>query len=34
MYLVKTNELAKEFVDQGGFELYSNYLNYECIKNY
>lgn len=34
MYLVKTNELAKEFVDQGGFELFSNYLNYECIKNY
>jgi len=34
MYLVKTNELAKDFVDQGGFELFSNYLNYECIKNY
>jgi hypothetical protein len=34
MYLLKTNELAKEFVDQGGFELFSNYLNYECIKSY
>ena len=34
MYLVKTNELAKKFVDQGGMELYSNYLNVQCIKNY
>lgn len=34
MYLLKTNELAKEFVDQGGFDLFQGYLNMECLKNY
>jgi len=34
MYLLKTNELAKEFVDQGGFELFHQYLNLECLKSY
>ena len=33
MYLLKTNELAKEFVDQGGFELFHRYLNNECLKS-
>lgn len=34
MYLLKTNELAKEFVTQGGFEIFHRYLNNECIKNH
>ena len=34
MYLLKTNELAKDFVDQGGFELFHRYLNNECLKNH
>jgi hypothetical protein len=31
MYLLKTNELAREFVDQSGFALFSKFLEKECI---
>lgn len=34
MYLLKTNELAKDFVENGGFELFHRYLNLECLKSY
>ncbi len=27
MYMLKTNELAKDFVDQGGFDLFSQFLD-------
>jgi hypothetical protein len=32
LYLLKTNELAKEFVEQNGFELFSKYLDYVSNK--
>jgi hypothetical protein len=34
LYLLKTNELAKEFIDQNGFELFSKYLDFECIEDH
>ena len=34
MYLLKTNELAKEFVDHNGFELYSQFLDKECLDDH
>ena len=34
MYLLKTNELAKEFVDHNGFALYSKLLDRECLEDY
>ena len=34
MYLLKTNELAKEFVEFGGFELFANYLDDQCISDH
>lgn len=34
MYLLKSNELAKEFVDQNGFELLTNYLEDQCLSDH
>lgn len=34
MYLLKTNELAREFVDHNGFDLYSKVLDKECIEDH
>jgi hypothetical protein len=34
MYLLKTNELAKEFVDMNGFDLYARLLDKDCIEDY
>jgi len=34
MYLLKTNELAREFVDQHGFELYSQFLDKDCLEDH
>lgn len=34
MYLLKTNELAQDFVDQNGFELFSTYLDNDCLKDH
>ncbi len=34
MYMVKTNELAKEFVDQHGFELLARYLEFDCLEDH
>jgi len=34
MYMLKTNELAKEFIERGGFVLYSRLLDKECIEDY
>lgn len=34
LYVLKTNELAQEFVDQNGFEIISRYLEYECIEDH
>lgn len=34
MYLLKSNELAKEFVNLGGFELYSQYLEKNCLEDH
>jgi len=33
MYMVKTNELAKDFVDREGFNLFKALLQEDCIKN-
>lgn len=33
MYMVKTNELAKDFVDRQGFQLFKALLQDDCIKN-
>ena len=33
MYMVKTNELAKDFVDRQGFQLFKVLLEDDCIKN-
>lgn len=33
MYMVKTNELARDFVDRQGFQLLKGFLNDDCIKN-
>ena len=34
MYLLKTNELAQEFVRYGGFELFANYLEEHCLSDH
>jgi hypothetical protein len=34
MYLLKTNELAKIFVQNGGFQLFAGYLENECIRDH
>ena len=34
MYLLKTNELAKEFVDMNGFDLFARLLDRDCIEDY
>lgn len=34
LYLLKTNELAKEFVEQNGFELYTQLLEQECLDDH
>jgi hypothetical protein len=31
---MKTNELAKDFIDANGFELFSKLLEKECIDDY
>lgn len=33
MYMVKTNELARDFVDRQGFRLIKAFLQEDCIKN-
>lgn len=33
MYMVKTNELARDFVDRQGFQLIKAFLGDDCIKN-
>ena len=33
MYMVKTNELAKDFVDRDGFKLFKLLLRNECLMN-
>jgi hypothetical protein len=34
MYLLKTNELAQEFVHYGGFDLFSTYLEDLCLADH
>ena len=34
MYLLKTNELAQEFVNYGGFDLFANYLDDFCLRDH
>jgi hypothetical protein len=34
LYLLKTNELAREFTEQNGFDLFSKFLSYECIEDH
>jgi hypothetical protein len=34
MYLLKTNELAREFVDHNGFQLFAKLLDEECLQDY
>jgi hypothetical protein len=34
MYLLKTNELAKEFERSGGFDIFSSFLNADCIQEH
>ena len=34
MYLLKTNELAREFVDQNGFDIYSQMLDKDCLEDH
>jgi hypothetical protein len=33
MYMVKTNELARDFVDRQGFQLLRGFLLDDCVKN-
>ena len=33
MFLLKTNELAKEFIDKRGMEIFHRMLQHECIEN-
>jgi hypothetical protein len=32
--LLKTNELAKEFVSQNGFHIFSRYLENDCVEDF
>lgn len=34
MYMLKTNELAQEFVDQNGFDLLTKFLDKDCIDDH
>lgn len=34
MYILKSNELAKEFTEQNGFDLLANFLEKECIDDH
>lgn len=34
MYMLKTNELAKEFVEKNGMETYTRLLENECIEDH
>lgn len=34
MYILKTNELAREFIEQNGFDLFAGFLERECIEDH
>lgn len=34
MYLLKTNELAREFERSGGFDIFNNFLGSDCIQEH
>lgn len=34
MYLLKTNDLAKAFCAQGGFDQVSDYLEHQCLSDH